>query len=392
MDMFLSFIDSIIDLFLVIVTFLLVLFVVVIIHELGHFVVARWCGVKISVFSLGFGHEIYGFNDRYGTRWRLAWLPLGGYVKFVDDHNSASVSVSEKNRSVVSDDERAGFFHIKPIWQRSAVVAAGPVANFLFAIVIFSIISATYGVVSIEPRVSEVVPGTPAASAGFESDDLVLSINGNTITSFLDIQQYVISSPGRELEFVVERSGRQTTLFVTPILKESLDSIAGKHQRPIIGIQSSKELNKLSHRTVGLFEAVGLGVYRTWTIITQTISYVGDVVMQRQPADQLGGIIRIADVSGKVAQHGLAHVIQFTALISVSIGLMNLFPVPMLDGGHLLFYAIEALRGRPLSERTQEFSFKIGLALVLALMLFATWNDRVVVKSWLDKVLVEKQP
>ncbi len=395
MNLLLSLLNGIGDVLFVLLAFLLVLFVVVVIHELGHFLVARWCGVKVAAFSVGFGREIYGFNDRHGTRWRLALLPLGGYVKFIDDENPASVPTSSASKhdggTAPVDQDRAGFFHSKPVWQRAAVVAAGPIANFLLAIVIFAIMFATFGTVSIEPRVSAVVPGTPAAEAGFQAGDLVLSIDGRAIESFGDIQQYVATSPGRDLDFVVEREGQEIVLTVVPVLKESVDRIAGKHQRPIIGIQSSAEVSKVSYKDVGPIEAVGLGVHRTWTIVTQTLSYVGDVIMQRQPADQLGGVIRIADASGKVAQLGPEYIIQFIAFVSVSIGLINLFPIPLLDGGHLLFYAIEALRGRPLSERTQEFGFRIGLALVVALMLFSTWNDRVVVKSWFEKPPIENQ-
>ncbi|MEN2494686.1 MAG: Metalloprotease MmpA [Hyphomicrobiaceae bacterium hypho_1] len=391
MDLLLVFLDSILDVLFVLSAFLFVLFVVVLVHELGHFLVARWCGVKVSTFSIGFGREICGFNDRHGTRWRLAWLPLGGYVKFVDDDNSASIQLS-RGHAMMTDDEQTGFFHTKPVWQRSAVVAAGPITNFLFAIVIFTLLSLIYGIVLIEPRVNAVVPGTPAESAGFEPGDLIVSIDGNLIKSFSDIQHHVVLSAERELVFVVERSGRLIDLLVTPVLKENVDSIAGRHRRPVIGIQSSNDTSKILHKSVGLVEAISLGMRQTWTIVIQTIYYIGDMIMQRQPADQLGGVIRIADASGKVAQLGVAHIIQFIAFMSVSIGLINLFPVPMLDGGHLLFYAMEALRGRPLSESTQEFSFKIGLALVFALMLFATWNDRVIVKDWFDDAIVKNQP
>jgi len=374
MDTLFSLINGAGYLLFVLFAFLPVLIVVVVIHELGHFLVARWCGVQVSAFSVGFGREIYAFEDRHGTRWRLAWLPLGGYVKFVDDENPASVPTSDA-RAAMSVEERSGSFHAKPVWQRAAVVAAGPIANFLLAIVIFAIMFITFGVVKIEPRVSAVVPDTPAATAGFKAGDLILSIDGRKIDSFSDIQQYVATSPGRNLAFVVARDGAEVALTVKPILKESVDQIAGKHVRPVIGIQSSREVSQISHTNVGVFEAVGLGVQRTWSIITQTLSYIGDVFMQRQPADQIGGVIGIADVSGKVAQLGPEYVIQLIALISVSIGLINLFPVPMLDGGHLLFYFVEALRGRPLSEKTQEFSFKVGFAIVIALMLFTTWND-----------------
>ncbi len=383
MSMFIGIADGVGGALFFLVAFLFVLTVVVFIHELGHFVVARWCGVKVTTFSIGFGREIFGFNDRHGTRWRVAWLPLGGYVKFMDDDNAASVR-SEATLQQSSEADSAGAFHLKPVWQRAAVVAAGPIANFILAIVIFAVMFMIFGQVKMEPRVSGVMPGTPAATAGFKVNDLIVSINGRRIDDFGALQQYVATSPGRQLDVIVERDGKEVLLSVVPVLQEQVDRIAGKHQRPVIGIQGSRQFSKVKHSTVGPVAAIGLGVERTWTIVTQTLSYIGDIITQRQRADQVGGIIRIADASGKVAKLGPEYIVQFIAFISVSIGLINLFPIPLLDGGHLMFYAIEAIRGRPLSDRVQEFGFKIGMALVIALMLFATWNDRVVVKSWFE--------
>ena len=390
MSMLVGIVDGIGGFLFFLVAFLFVLTVVVFIHEMGHFLVARWCGVKVSTFSIGFGPEIFGFNDKKGTRWRFAWIPLGGYVKFMDDDNAASVPTEDK-LSDLSPEQRAGAFHLKPLWQRAAVVAAGPLANFLLAIAIFAIMFMTFGQYKIEPRISGVVAGTPAAEAGMKAGDLIRSINGREIDDFGDLQQIVATSPGRKLAIEIERDGKLIALTLMPVLRESVDRIAGKHERPIIGVQASRQYSRVSHSTVGPVEAVALGTQRTWTIIVQTLSYIGDVVTQRQRADQVGGIIRIADASGKVAKLGPEYIVPFIAFISVSIGLINLFPIPLLDGGHLLFYAIEAVRGRPLSERTQEFGFKIGLAFVIALMLFATWNDRVVVKSWFAPAPVENQ-
>lgn len=369
--------------------FLFVLSVVVFIHELGHFLVARWCGVKVQTFSIGFGKEIIGFYDRHGTRWRLSWIPLGGYVKFIDDENAASVPSSDA-QSKMSEAERSGAFHAKPLWARAAVVAAGPLANFILAIVIFAGMFMLYGQVKMEPRVGKVIANTPAAVAGFKDGDLVRSINGRKVDDFSELQQIVSTSPGRVLTFVVERGGVLRTLDVKPVFREQNDRIAGKHERPVIGIQASPRTAKITHETVGPVTAVQLGVERTWTIITQTLSYIGDVFTLRQKPDQVGGLLRIADASGKVAQLGPEYVIQFIAFISVSVGLINLFPIPLLDGGHLMFYAFEAIRGRPLSERSQEIGFRIGFALVIALMVFATWNDRGVVARWLDLNKSEK--
>jgi regulator of sigma E protease len=383
MNMLVAIVNGFTGAMFVLLAFLFVLTVVVFIHELGHFLVARWCGVKIQAFSIGFGKEIFGFNDRHGTRWKFSWIPLGGYVKFVDDENAASVPSSDTLRDM-SADERSGAFHSKPLWQRAAVVAAGPMANFLLAIVIFACMYAAFGQVKMEPRVARVITNSPAAESGFKSGDLVKSINGREITDFSELQQYVGLSPGRLLTFIVERDGALKTLKVKPEFRFQNDRIAGRHERPVIGIQASPKVSKTTHENVGPIAAVGLGVDRTWNIITQTLSYIGDVFTLRQKADQVGGLLRIADASGKVAKLGPEYVVQFIAFISVSVGLINLFPIPLLDGGHLLFYAFEAVRGRPLSERSQEIGFRIGFALVIALMMFATWNDRGVVARWLD--------
>jgi regulator of sigma E protease len=367
----------------VLVAFLFVLSVVVFIHELGHFLVARWCGVRVEAFSIGFGREIVGFNDRHGTRWKFSWIPLGGYVKFVDDENAASVPSSDALKNM-SEADRGGAFQTKPLWQRAAVVAAGPLANFLLAIVIFAGMFMIFGQVKMEPRVGNVVPNTPAATAGFQAGDLIKSINGKEIDDFSRLQQIVGLSPGRVLTFVIERDGVEKTLAAEPEFRMQDDRIAGRHERPVIGIQASPNTAKITHDRVGPVTAVGLGVERTWSIITQTLTYIGDIFAQRQKSDQVGGLIRIADASGKVAALGPEYVVQFIAFISVSVGLINLFPIPLLDGGHLMFYAYEAVRGRPLSERSQEIGFRIGFALVIALMVFATWNDRGVVARWLD--------
>ena len=366
----------------VLASFLFVLTVVVFVHELGHFLVARWCGVKVSAFSIGFGREIFGFFDRHGTRWRFAWIPLGGYVKFMDDENAASVGSAQKLRDM-SAEERAGAFHAKPLWQRAAVVAAGPVANFLLAIVIFALMFSLIGVRSTAPRVDEVVPNSPAAAAGFMPGDVILEVAGTPVDSFTEVLRTVSASPGRELAIKVDRRGEVLTLNVTPERQEVQDSLGGTIVRGIIGIRRVTTPETLEQRRAGPIEAVALGVRETKFIITSPLSYIGDVIIGRQSADQLGGPIRIAEVSGQVAKIGPEALLNLIAVISVSIGLINLFPVPLLDGGHLLFYAIEGLRRKPLSEKTQEIGFRIGLALVLMLMVFATWNDRLIVWRWL---------
>ena len=371
------------DRLLFVAAFLFVLSVVVFIHELGHFLVARWCGVAVNTFSIGFGPEIWGFNDRHGTRWRLAWVPLGGYVKFMDDENAASVPTREE-LDRMSPAEREGSFHGKPVWQRAAVVAAGPVANFILALVIFTVTMMTIGIVTIEPRVGGVEPNTPAAAAGFQAGDLILSIDGREIEYFSDLQHVVTINPGRTLQFVVDRAGKLMTLTVVPELREHQDSIAGKHKRARIGIRSAGEAGKVVQRKLGPVEAFTRAVGRTRDIVVGTASYLGDVVRRIQEPDQLGGVIRIADVSGQVAKLGPEFLINLVAVLSVSVGLVNLLPIPVLDGGHLMFYAVEAIRRRPLSAKSQEFGLKIGLAVVLALFIFTTINDLPILRKWLS--------
>ncbi len=377
-----SFADGIGGFFFVLLSFLFVLTVVVFVHELGHFLVARWCGVSVKAFSIGFGPEIAGFVDRYGTRWRIAWIPLGGYVKFMDDENAASAGPSARLEQM-SPEERAGAFHGKPLWQRAAVVAAGPIANFILAIVIFALMFSLIGVRTTAPRVDEVVPSSPAAVAGFMPGDVILAIEGDRVETFNDVLRTVSTSPGRELAIDVERGGETVTLRVTPERQEIQDNLGGTIVRGIIGIRRVTTPETLELRRAGPLEAVWLGVRETNFIITSTLSYIGDVIVGRQSADQLGGPIRIAEVSGQVAAIGPEALLNLIAVISVSIGLINLFPIPLLDGGHLLFYAIEGLRRKPLSEKTQEIGFRIGLALVLMLMVFATWNDIPIVRRWI---------
>lgn len=374
--------DSIMGSLTIPLAFLFVLSVVVFFHELGHFLVARWCGVSVKTFSIGFGREIWGFDDRYGTRWRLAWIPLGGYVKFMDDDSAASTPSADALRNM-TEEEKSGSFHNKPVWQRAAVVAAGPIANFVLAIAIFGVIFSIYGITTLEPRIGTVVAGSPAEKGGFKPGDLVVRIQGEPINDFADLQRIVSTNPEQDLEFVVERGGKELALVVRPRLTEHQDAISGKVKSPIIGITSAPGAERL-HRKVGVFEALTLGVDRTVNIVTGTLGYVVDVFRGRQSADQLGGPIRIADVSGQVAKFGIQPLLQLVAVISVSVGLINLFPIPLLDGGHLLFYAIEAVRRRPLSERTQEIGFRIGLAIVLMLMVFATLNDLPILKKWLS--------
>jgi regulator of sigma E protease len=362
--------------------FLFVLTLVVFFHELGHFLVARWNGVRVSVFSIGFGPELLGFNDRHGTRWKLSLIPLGGYVKFCDD-NAASVPDQAALAAMSEQERRESFVHQR-VGPRAAIVVAGPVANFLLAIVIFAGIFMIFGKPSASPRVDAVQAESAAAAAGFQAGDVVLTINGRTVDSFVDMQRIVSISAGETLTFEVNRGGARVTLKATPALKEVKDSFGNVNRMGVLGIQRSNAPNDVNVEPVGPLTAVMLGVQETWFVAERTLVYIGRIFVGREAADQLGGPIRIAEVSCQMATVGIAALLQLTAILSVSIGLLNLFPIPLLDGGHLLFYAIEAVRGKPLSERAQEMGFRIGFALVVMLMVFTTYNDilRLIPTSW----------
>jgi regulator of sigma E protease len=350
--------------------FLFVLTIVVFFHELGHFWVARRCGIKIDAFSIGFGPQLFGFNDKHRTRWQIAAIPLGGYVRFHGDDSAASTPDKDALSKMSEEDRKVSFYH-KPVAQRAAVVAAGPIANFILAIFIFAGIFMFYGKQASPARVNAVMPQSAAAAAGFQTHDLVLTIDGKQVESFSDMQRIVSVSPGETMDFVVDRGGKEIHLKATPTLDEHKDRFGNMVRMGRLGITGLMD----PPVPVGPVAAFSLGAQETWFVVDRTFSYIGGIIAGRESADQLGGPLRIAQVSGQVASIGFAALMHLTAVLSVSIGLLNLFPVPLLDGGHLLFYAYEALRGRPLSERAQEMGFRVGLALVIMLMVFATWND-----------------
>jgi regulator of sigma E protease len=357
-----------------VVQFLVVLSIVVFVHEFGHFIVARWCGVTVSTFSIGFGREIFGFTDRKGTRWRFAWIPLGGYVKFVDDENAAS-QPSAATLERMSASERTGAFQTKPLWQRAAVVAAGPMANFLLAIAVYAAVNMAFGVRTISPMVGEVKPGMPAAAAGIKTGDVITGIDGWTIEGFEDIQRIVGVNGGRPLHFTIDRGGEKLTFNVTPEVLEQKDSFGGTFRRGLIGIAPSSVAGLKEAKPVGPFEALRLGVRETYTNIVHTLQGIADIVTQRQAADQMGGPILMAQVTAKVAEGGIEPLLRWIAFISANIGFLNLLPIPVLDGGHLVYYAIEGVLRRPMSRRMQEIGFQIGVALVLMLMVYVNLND-----------------
>ncbi|MCB1392350.1 MULTISPECIES: RIP metalloprotease RseP [unclassified Nitrobacter] len=357
-----------------IVPFLFILTVVVFFHELGHFLVARWAGVKVLTFSVGFGPELAGFNDRHGTRWKLSAIPLGGYVRFFGDDSEASTPSNTALASMTAE-ERENSFHHKNVGRRAAIVAAGPIANFILAILIFASLFTFLGKPSTTARVDAIQAGSAAEAAGFKTGDIVIAINGDKIDSFSDMQRIVGTSAGETMTFAVKRGDSIIDLKGVPELKEIKDRFGNTYRIGVLGISRATSPGDVTTEYVNPAAAVWLGVKETWFVIDRTMAYIGGIFTGREAADQVGGPLRIAQISGQVATIGTAALIHLAAVLSVSIGLLNLFPVPLLDGGHLLFYAVEAVRGRPISERAQEVGFRVGLGLVLMLMVFATYND-----------------
>ncbi len=353
--------------------FLFVLTIVVFFHELGHFLVGRACGVGVVTFSIGFGPELFGWNDRHGTRWRVSAIPLGGYVKFVGDDNAAGVP-DRDGLEAMPETERGRAFQTKSVAARAAIVAAGPFANFLLAIVIFSVVLMVSGRLDIAPKVGEVSPGEAAAEAGIRRGDMILAIDGRPVETFMDVMRVVSERAGEPTRFEIDRGGTSFEVTVTPRLFEETSRF-GTQRRGLVGIRASDDPADRRLTRFSPPRAIVEGVRETGFVVTRTLSYIGGVFAGRESIDQLGGPLRVAQISGEVAGLGLGALINLAALLSVSIGLLNLFPVPMLDGGHLVFYAAEAIRGRPLSERAQDIGFRIGLGLILMLMLVSSWND-----------------
>ncbi len=351
--------------------FLLVLTIVVFFHELGHYLVGRWCGIHADVFSVGFGPELIGRNDKRGTRWKLSLIPLGGYVKFRGDENATSLPSGVG----VNEAEREGSFPGAALWRRAATVAAGPVANFILAIAIFAVMFGVNGRVVADPVVAQVQPASAAEAAGILPGDRFVAIDGVEVEIFDDVQRYVSVRPEVPITVTLDRQGEMVDVTLTPERTEISDPFGNKMEVGRIGVVTNSDSGNFRVREYGPVEAVGEGVAQSWYIITRTVDYIGNIITGREKADQLGGPIRVAKYSKDMSTLGIGALIQLAAVLSVSIGLLNLMPVPMLDGGHLVFYAIEAVRGRPPGEVAQEWAYRFGLTAVLALMLFATWND-----------------
>ncbi|MFO1034774.1 MAG: RIP metalloprotease RseP [Hyphomicrobiales bacterium] len=349
--------------------FLLAITVIVFVHEFGHFIVARWCGVKVETFSLGFGKEVAGFNDRHGTRWRLSWIPLGGYVKFEGDANPASMPQEGVQHAAPGD------FHGKPVWQRAAIVAAGPFANFVLAIAIFTIAFAAVGIPYSEPRVDEVMADSAALAAGLQPGDLIRKVDGAKTESFADVQEAVWLRAGEALPIVIERKGGLIELTLTPRSSEQPDGFGGTIKVGLLGVRHDATKDPDLYKTYSVPEAFAEATKRTWYIVSTTMHYISKLVTGNESVKQIGGPGTMMKGAGDTAAAGGLAFVSFMALMSVSIGLINLFPVPMLDGGHLVFYALEAVRGRPLGAGAQEWGYRIGFSFVVMLMLIGVWND-----------------
>ena len=355
------------------VPFLVVLTIVVFFHELGHFLVGRWCGVQVDAFSLGFGPELLHWVDRKGTRWRLALLPLGGYVKFHGDANGASVP-DDQTTAAMSEEERAKTLFGQPVWKRAAIVAAGPLANFIVAIFIYTALFHFNGRVVIKPEIGQVQANSAALAAGFLPKDVILAVDGHPIASFEDMQRIVQGNDGTPLSFAIKRGDSDMTLTATP-QRKTLQTRFGPMRTSVLGVQADDSPGNISLQRYSIATSFGLGVTETWYVVANTGHYIAGLVAGRESADQLSGPIRIAEVSGQMAKLGIAPLVSLAAILSVSIGLLNLLPIPLLDGGFLAFFAYEAIRGKALNERLQQVGFKIGLTFVAALTIFAAFND-----------------
>ena len=358
-----------------IIPFLILITVVVFIHEYGHYYFARLYGVGVTDFSIGFGKEIFGYNDKHGTRWKFCAIPLGGYVKFFGDRNVFSQSEQEELLKKYNISDRSKLFVTKPLYQRSLVVAAGPFANFLLAILIFSFIYIFSGKDFTPAQILEVQKDSPAYDAGIKKDDVILYINKNKVQSILQVSTYINSSTDDFVELKVLRNTEELFFKIKPNKIQSQDSLGNKVNKKIIGIKISPPNSNFNKEKLGPATALFFAVKETWFVTKTSLDFILAMFKGNGDTDQLGGPIKIAKITGQVAQHGFIAFLSIMAYISISLGFINLFPIPMLDGGHLMFYAFEKILGRPLRQRTQEGFFRIGLFLLFSLMFFTTFND-----------------
>jgi len=357
-----------------IIPFLFVLTVVVFVHEMGHYLVARWCGIGSQAFSIGFGPELIGFTDKHGTRWKISAIPLGGYVKFIGDESATSSPVDVNNADLSADEQRRAF-HTQPVWKRAATVFAGPAFNIILTVVIFSVFFALYGRQISDPLIAGVQPSSPAAEAGFEAGDRFVSVDGEKITTFSDVQRIVSGRAGDKLNFTVERDGKMVDLQAVPATVERTDPLGNKIKLGAIGVETTEAVGNFRRIEYGPLESVAQAVMETGYIIGRTGEFFQRFAVGREDKCQLGGPVKIANMAGKAASQGFDWLIQLMAMLSVGIGLLNLFPLPPLDGGHLVFYAVEAIKGSPVSAAAQDIFYRAGFLLVMGFMGFVLFND-----------------
>ena len=358
-----------------IIPFMVLILVVVFIHEYGHYYFARRYGVGVTDFSIGFGKELFGWNDKSGTRWKICWIPLGGYVKFFGDRNVFSQADQEELLKKYNKEDQDKLFVTKPLYQRALIVAGGPVANFILAIFIFLFIYMFVGKDFTPAIIDEVQKDSPAEIAGMKKNDIIVEIDNIKVESILDVSKLIAMSTSEFIDFKVSRYEKEILLKVKPNLVESEDNLGNKINKRMIGIMLSPYNNEIKHIKLGPVKALVHSLNEVYFVTTSSLKYLGSMLTGAGDSSQLGGPIRIAKISGQVAEFGIIPFISMMAYISISLGLINLFPIPLLDGGHLMFYAFEKLLGRPLSQKTQEGFFRIGMFLLLSLMFFATFND-----------------
>ena len=358
-----------------ILPFLVLILVVVFIHEYGHYYFAKKYGVMVTDFSIGFGKELFGWNDKLGTRWKICWIPLGGYVKFFGDRNVFSQSDQEEIIKKYSEEERKKLFILKPLYQRSLIVAAGPIANFILAVVIFLFIYMFVGKDFTPAVINEVQKDSPAEVAGLMKNDVILEIDGTEVKSILDVSKLITMSTSDFIDFKVSRYDQDVLLKVKPNIVETEDNLGNKINKRMIGIMLGPYNNKINHVKLGPAKALYYSLNEVYFVTISSLKYLGSILTGSGDSSQLGGPIRIAKITGQVAEFGIVPFLSIMAYISISLGLINLFPIPLLDGGHLMFYGFEKILGRPLSQKTQEGFFRIGMFLLIFIMFFATYND-----------------
>ncbi|MDB2414771.1 RIP metalloprotease RseP [Rickettsiales bacterium] len=350
--------------------FVFILTIIVFSHEFGHYIIAKICGVRVEVFSIGFGKEIFGWNDKSGTRWKVSWLPLGGYVKMFGDSDPASSPDGDKIKSMTAAEKKVAF-HTKPLKSKMAIVAAGPAANFILAIILLTFFFAAYGRPYSLPVASTILPDSAAAEAGMKAGDKIIEIDGTSIEEFSDMQRIIMINTGTQINMKIDREGQIIDVFATPKMRTSKDLFGNEVKTPLLGISSQVTSYRDLHAGSAFIEAIK----ETYHIGASTLKAIGQMVTGERSVREISGPIGIAKYSGQSVSKGLNTVLWFIVILSINLGLVNLFPIPALDGGHLLFYSIEAIQGRPLAEKVQEWALRIGISMIAILASFAIVND-----------------